>query len=156
MTRASRWRGSGTPPLIPALKPVLLDGYAPYPNLHTRPASCMTVGRNGGRRVTGSDGIERHRSETNLVEKGIERYFFRNECSSISFKFPNRISRAQRSRKVHRGIQIVIVKKDYSRLLIPIPRLIPLFYVKVSFFRDTRSSVTRDMLDPIAGFREKA
>lgn len=56
------------PPLIPALKPVLLDGYAPYPNLHTRPASCMTVGRNGGRRVTGSDGIERHRSESNPSE----------------------------------------------------------------------------------------
>lgn len=67
------------------LKPVLLDGYAPYPNLHTRPASCMTVGRNGGRRVTGSDGIERIRVKFNqspLKQSSI--IPLRNECSSIS------------------------------------------------------------------------
>lgn len=75
MTRASKWRGT-LPPLIPALKPVLLDSYAPYPNSRTRPQPPARLSAEGWRVAMGSSQIWR--------KSDIELLFF--ECSSIDRK----------------------------------------------------------------------
>lgn len=156
------------PPLIPALKPVLLDSYAPYPNSRTRPQPPARLSAEGWRVAMGSSQIWR--------KSDIELLFF--ECSSIDRK-----DRGKCEKMVEFKLRLRL-KNDFDRKnelssydnyenskihSIPLSSTLLLFtrrveirihYVKISFpffpRYSSRSPIVRHTLDPIAGERGPA